>query len=353
MMEQENYKWMVCVRCSTYNQSKYIVEAMNGFTMQETNFPFVCIIIDDASTDGEQEVIKRYFKENFDIDKKAAICEEDKDDYVLSFAQHNTNRNCYFAVLFLKKNHYSIKKSKLQYLDGWLKKSKYCALCEGDDYWIATHKLQRQVNLLESDNDCSLCYHACKNIFEDNFKGEKTSLCESVMEKLTYESFIPGYPFQTASVVYRSSVYNSPLYKRVSSGGGMTSIILFITIGQFGCFRGINEQMSVYRRNAGGVSVKNKEKLFKSFLKKQISICGFFSHKVKKRFINKSIIPMLFNLFLKSRKDFLKMVIFSLKRHPTILLSLVCFFATIFFKIVSNKMFSSYVGIKSRLGCQF
>ena len=40
-----------------YNQSKYIEDALNGFIMQKTNFPFVCVIIDDASTDGEQDVI--------------------------------------------------------------------------------------------------------------------------------------------------------------------------------------------------------------------------------------------------------------------------------------------------------
>ena len=47
----------VCVRCMTYNQSKYIEDAMNGFTIQQTDFPFVCCIVDDASTNGEQLVI--------------------------------------------------------------------------------------------------------------------------------------------------------------------------------------------------------------------------------------------------------------------------------------------------------
>lgn len=49
----------VLVRCNTYNQSGYIVDALSGFSMQQTNFPFVCFVIDDASTDGEQEVIQK------------------------------------------------------------------------------------------------------------------------------------------------------------------------------------------------------------------------------------------------------------------------------------------------------
>ena len=56
-------KFKVTVSCMTYNQSKYITDAMNGFTMQQTDFPFVCTIVDDASTDGEQQVIKQYVEE--------------------------------------------------------------------------------------------------------------------------------------------------------------------------------------------------------------------------------------------------------------------------------------------------
>ena len=98
-------KLAVCVRCITFNQSSYIEDALNGFTMQKTNFPYVCTIIDDASTDGEQEVIKKYLQDNFDLEDKSVVRNEDTDDYVLNFAQHKTNRNCYFAVLYLKYNH--------------------------------------------------------------------------------------------------------------------------------------------------------------------------------------------------------------------------------------------------------
>lgn len=334
MMEQGNYKWMVCVRCFTYNQSKFIVDAMNGFALQQTNYPYVCCIIDDASTDGEQDVIKKYLLDNFDIDNKAAICNQDKDDYILSFAQHNTNKNCYFAVLFLKTNHYSIKRPKMQYLEDWINKSKYCALCEGDDYWIDAHKLQRQVDLLESDNDCSLCYHACKNVYDDNFKEKQSNICESVPEHLTYKDFLPGYPFQTASVLYRASLHNSQLYKMVYSTGGMSSAIFFITIGQFGYFRGFNEQMSVYRRNAGGISVATKNETLKLYISTQVKICGLFASRAKYYMIFNSIGPILFSLFLNSRKDFYPIASSAIKTHPSILISL-CIHSA---KICLNKL---------------
>ena len=59
---EKAYKWMVRVSCMTFNHHAYIEDAMNGFCMQETDFPFVCTIVDDASTDGEPEVIKKYLK---------------------------------------------------------------------------------------------------------------------------------------------------------------------------------------------------------------------------------------------------------------------------------------------------
>lgn len=82
-MEEKQYKWMVCTRCVTFNQAPYIEDAMNGFTMQQTTFPFVCTIIDDASTDGEPQVIRQYLQEHFDLEDKSVVRNEETDDYVL------------------------------------------------------------------------------------------------------------------------------------------------------------------------------------------------------------------------------------------------------------------------------
>lgn len=50
----------VSVVCLAYNQEKYIRQALDGFVMQKTNFPFEVVIHDDASTDKTAQIIKEY-----------------------------------------------------------------------------------------------------------------------------------------------------------------------------------------------------------------------------------------------------------------------------------------------------
>lgn len=152
-----NLKFEVCAVCMTYNQAPYIVDTMNGFTMQKTQFPFVCCIVDDNSTDGTNNVIEEYVNSHFSFEIEGAYRKET--DYAkILFARHKENNNCWFATLFLKENHYSKNKSKEPYLVEWKDKSKYCAVCEGDDYWIDCNKLQNQASLLENNKTCNLVY---------------------------------------------------------------------------------------------------------------------------------------------------------------------------------------------------
>ncbi len=51
-------KALVAIRCITYNHEAYIRDALEGFIMQKTNFPFVAIVHDDASTNGTADIIR-------------------------------------------------------------------------------------------------------------------------------------------------------------------------------------------------------------------------------------------------------------------------------------------------------
>lgn len=130
--------YMVLCSTITYNQAQYITDTMNGFCMQQTNFPFVCYIIDDASMDGEQDMIEAYLNEHFQM--------EVAEHYELELAnvivaKHITNPNCTFAVYLLKRNLWKEPDLKYSHRKPWTNRCKYIALCEGDDYWTDPLKL--------------------------------------------------------------------------------------------------------------------------------------------------------------------------------------------------------------------
>lgn len=204
-MDKE-YNYMVCIDCMTYNQASYIKDTLNGFSIQETNFPFVCTIIDDASTDGEQEVIKKYLQEQFDLSDKSVVRNEETEEFSITFVQHKTNKNCFFAVLYLKFNHYSIRKPKYPYVKEWRTNCKYIAMCEGDDIWIDPLKLQKQVDFLNGHPECTLYVSNGVGYYEKEKKSVRLNPIQTKESKyLTMSEVLreKGGLIPTASMCFR------------------------------------------------------------------------------------------------------------------------------------------------------
>lgn len=319
----ENTKFKVSVRCFTYNQADYITDTMDGFTMQQTNFPFVCCIVDDASTDGEQNVITNYVDKNFNFSEEVGSYKIETDYAFISFAQHCQNKNCYFAVLLLKENLYSKneKDKKHEYISEWVNPCDYIAICEGDDYWIDSKKLQVQVDFMNTHSDYSLCYH---DAFYYMQESRKVRIFVNMFDRdvdLSTEQAITNWAAPTASILYRKSLYDgypSNLAKIYSRDYSLMLILL-----SRGKVRYIDRIMSVYRRTEKGVTsttdmsfaysehirllvsydkfTENKyhDIILKriKFLKKLIAYIEVRHHyKVYKIF---SILPFLFRKFLK------------------------------------------------------
>ena len=254
--------FFVSVRCISYNHASYIEDCMNGFTMQETNFPYVCVIDDDASTDGEPEVITNYLAEHFDIDDKDVVRREDTNDYRMIFAQHKTNKNCFFAVYFLKYNHYSIRKSRDSYVSRFVDGTKYMAICEGDDYWTDSQKLQKQVNFMESHPDFSMTCNRTKLFSQRRIKfvGEnycyKKSRCVDVKDVIRRG----GLFISTCSILFRQTIMSGglPDYMTKCHVGDYSLQILAAMKGKVYYF---NEVMSVYRVDNSNSWVGKRKKI--------------------------------------------------------------------------------------------
>lgn len=248
----KQYEFMVCTRCMTYNQKLFIEDAMNGFTMQQTSFPFVTVIVDDASTDNNAKVITNYLRENFDLDDKSVAYEEEKEYGRIFFTRHKINKNCFFAVILLKENQYSQKKSKLPYFQQWLDKAKYHAFCEGDDFWIDRHKLQCQVDFLETHPDYKLIFHNALIRFQDKDTPDRVMRDFNTGDFNTAQIF-EKWQLPLASVVCVNEIQDCDEIQQLRkvSGGGF---LYFIAATMIGKVYGISECLSVYRKNAGGVS---------------------------------------------------------------------------------------------------
>lgn len=135
MMREEP---LVSICCITYNHEPYIRDAIEGFLMQETDFPFEIIIHDDASTDKTAEIIKEYERKYPEIIKP----------------------------IYQTENQYS--KGRMIYTITYERaKGKYIARCEGDDYWTDSQKLKIQIEEMRKRPECYISFHPATMIYED------------------------------------------------------------------------------------------------------------------------------------------------------------------------------------------
>ncbi len=144
---------VVSVCCTTYNHEPYIAEAIDGFLMQETDFPFEILIRDDCS-----------------IDKTALIVKEYADKYPTLI-----------KPIFEKENTYS---KGVRPMHAVMSKARreYVAVCEGDDYWTDPLKLQIQVDFLEKNKDYVISGHDAF-IVDENGKHIKDSKLPDIYKK--------------------------------------------------------------------------------------------------------------------------------------------------------------------------
>lgn len=249
-------EFLLAIQCLTYNQSEYILDALNGFAIQKTSFPFLTLVFDDASTDGAQEVIKTYMNEHFDHSEETGYKQWMTEDAYYTFARHQENENCYFMVALLKKNLYRNPR-KRELIKDWDDNAKYIALCEGDDYWTDPLKLQKQVGFLEEHEDYAMCFTNCVV----NYMGKKSFGNSFIWDTYTTEDMLlhnsldmikrgdhvvsPGH---TSTILYRNLIEPRPEWIGRCFIGDEP---LFIALSKYGKAKFINEATSVYRQGVG------------------------------------------------------------------------------------------------------
>ncbi len=242
---------LVSIRCLVYNHEPYLRQCLEGFVMQQTDFPFEAIVHDDASTDNSAAIIREY---------------EEKYPHIIKPIYQTENQ--------YSKRDGSIKRIMNAAMSPY---AKYVAYCEGDDYWIDPLKLRKQVDFLESHPDYSMCFHNAHMKYE--FSGCEDRQFSTLDDRdYTGTEIYQSWIVPTASVVIRRSVLESELYKRVASCRAFIygDIVLFLTAAALGKVRAFSDTMSVYRRHAGGVTFRGGAEKGMRFLKHTLAIPSVF-----------------------------------------------------------------------------
>ncbi len=179
---------MVSVICLTYNHAKYISRCLNSLVSQITSFRYEVIVHDDASTDGTTEIVREYAEKYPDI--------------IIPIIQSD--------------NKYSKKVPITKCFVDRIVRGKYRALCEGDDCWIDVRKLQKQFDVMESNQNCSMCVHMTTCVDSNgnrlNRLFPEIDLQEGILPSQSIIDKLPVWLFQSSSYFVRESCYRKMLH---------------------------------------------------------------------------------------------------------------------------------------------
>lgn len=130
---------MLDIIMPTYNHELFISQAIQSVLMQECSFKYRLIIGEDCSTDGTLSICREFASANPD---KILLIEQ----------KSNSGIAFNYKALFKAAS------------------AKYIAILEGDDYWTDKHKLQKQVDILESDPELGLVHANYFSLYENGQK---------------------------------------------------------------------------------------------------------------------------------------------------------------------------------------
>jgi glycosyltransferase involved in cell wall biosynthesis len=232
----------------TYNQVEYISQTIESVLEQEVNFDFEIILVDDCSNDETNRVCLDY---------------QLKYPKQIKFISNEKNKG------IARNYHESIK----NFCSG-----KYIAQCAGDDYWVTKDKLQKQVDILETDESIGIVHTQILSL-----RVRLNEIRESTKDRssTSFENLLIYNCISAPTVCFRKSLYLlylkeiDPLTKYWIVED--TPMWLYFSI--FSKIHFINERTVVYRVIAGSVSNTDSSRKHYEFVKSRLSIKKYFIDK--------------------------------------------------------------------------
>lgn len=210
----------------TYNHEKYIREAIEGILIQKTNFDIELVIGEDSSSDKTRD-----------------ICEE----YVQKYPQ--------LIKLLPKTKNLGMMPNFIRTYNAC--QGEFIALIEGDDYWTDPEKLQKQVDYLIQNPNCSLCAHDVNLVYE-NVPEVYPFQAVWTKDRFEFKDIFGCHFISTLSLVFRKKQLGElPIWFNHLIIGDVPIIMILASKGYGHYFL---EKMAVKRKNEGGVTFNPERK---------------------------------------------------------------------------------------------
>jgi len=261
LIHDNNSDIIVSVIVLTYNHENYIEIALDSIISQKTKFKYEIIVGDDNSSDNTASIIKKYYNQY--PDRIVPVLRE-KNIGVYNNLQDLVN----------------------------LAKGKYLAFNEGDDYWTDINKLQIQVNYLENNLDCSVCFHLV-NVYDEEEKKYKGIFPNNLEgTRFNFERIFQSNIIQTNSVMYRNNVLkNQNLNPRTLP----LDWLFHMKNALYGEIHLIPKIMGTYRIHSGGIWSK-KSLFFREHNEGNIYVLKEILNISKQR-VHNDVIPKMIKHF--------------------------------------------------------
>ncbi len=227
----------------TYNHELFIKKAVEGCLAQEVSFNVEILIHDDASTDKTQDILKDYEKKYPGL----------------------------FKLILQTENQKSKMGGGMQPTFNYPRaKGKYIALCEGDDFWIDSCKLQKQIDFLEANKDYVLT-HSDVDIYVQNTHNTYSGINKIKNRKIESGNVFlskldSNYRIFTCTTAFRNIENIITTYKE-HTNYKQGDLILFLELAKAGLVKYFDEPMAAYRINQGSVT-QSKNSLQKILFQK-------------------------------------------------------------------------------------
>ena len=216
---------------TAYNKGPFIKDCLLGVLNQDFQEDFEVIVADDCSTDNTQQEIFS-FKNHFNFSK-------------VRYTRHSKNKGLMGNFIW------AINQARGEYI----------ALCDGDDVWIDSLKVKKQIDILKSDENYFGCGTKLELIDTREFNLKYTDFHFEYQESrvVAVSDFIDGlkYPFGTSTFVFRRDKLKIQELIKFRFALSYNDLILYNLIANKGMMYYLDEETVLRNHNKEGITVND------------------------------------------------------------------------------------------------